>query len=394
MFEDEPIPVEFRCTGCGKRLEPILTCHDCGAGFCSETCLIRHRKHISAGPRKSDPPPKRRSPLASCALVSGVLVLSIFCCLGSCVITGGLLPKSKGIDRNGTKFANKDNHDANEKKQSENDESIAFVAKHGEPDGVETNEDAKLSSDETVKALIYDEAKIAVVFVPRNENQRQPPFTHWVLDCYRDTETNEVVDSAAAVNRLDTHKKSVVQQPLAKSNAKTKDDRPAYVPGQKLSKDTFEHFSKLYGPPDRTRTTEKDIPKTLVVSKLMIYEPENVKIVLRATSDNDSKKPVSEWKWSLSGFATLEGKLLSAKQATAALEPRCLYRTGPTEFVTKVNPPPMTGTNSKTGPPTVNIPTYLPGSSFAGNPATVNVRGYTRKDGTYVAPYTRRAPRR
>jgi len=34
------------------------------------------------------------------------------------------------------------------------------------------------------------------------------------------------------------------------------------------------------------------------------------------------------------------------------------------------------------------------GSSSYGRAKTVNVRGYTRKDGTYVRPHTRSAPRR
>jgi uncharacterized protein YraI len=49
---------------------------------------------------------------------------------------------------------------------------------------------------------------------------------------------------------------------------------------------------------------------------------------------------------------------------------------------------------------TYSPPSYTPysgssySSSYDGRPKTVSVRGYYRKNGTYVAPYMRRAPRR
>jgi hypothetical protein len=49
-------------------------------------------------------------------------------------------------------------------------------------------------------------------------------------------------------------------------------------------------------------------------------------------------------------------------------------------------------------PPTYAPPTYAPARTAAAAPAsgakTVYVRGYTKANGTYVAPYTRRAPSR
>ncbi|HEY0050235.1 MAG TPA: DUF3761 domain-containing protein, partial [Pyrinomonadaceae bacterium] len=47
--------------------------------------------------------------------------------------------------------------------------------------------------------------------------------------------------------------------------------------------------------------------------------------------------------------------------------------------------------------PSSSSPETYPRSSSGDStyrPKTVNVRGYTRRDGTYVAPYTRSAPRR
>lgn len=49
-------------------------------------------------------------------------------------------------------------------------------------------------------------------------------------------------------------------------------------------------------------------------------------------------------------------------------------------------------------PPSIRIPSYGVGRvshfSDVGNPKVVHVRGYTRKNGTYVNPYTRSLPRR
>jgi len=46
---------------------------------------------------------------------------------------------------------------------------------------------------------------------------------------------------------------------------------------------------------------------------------------------------------------------------------------------------------SNTSNPSANSYNYRPNTSTGG---TVNVKGYTRKDGTYVRPHTRSAPRR
>lgn len=57
--------------------------------------------------------------------------------------------------------------------------------------------------------------------------------------------------------------------------------------------------------------------------------------------------------------------------------------------------PNYTSYNSYTPSKTYNNPTpsynYMPSTSSGG---TVHVKGYTRKDGTYVSPHTRSAPRR
>ncbi len=48
----------------------------------------------------------------------------------------------------------------------------------------------------------------------------------------------------------------------------------------------------------------------------------------------------------------------------------------------------------ETSTPSYSAPRSSPSSDYDSRPKTVQVRGYTRNDGTYVAPHTRRAPRR
>jgi CRISPR/Cas system-associated endonuclease/helicase Cas3 len=50
-----------------------------------------------------------------------------------------------------------------------------------------------------------------------------------------------------------------------------------------------------------------------------------------------------------------------------------------------------TSTSSYTSPTVSSVSSYNTGSSSGGS---VSVKGYTRKDGTYVRPHTRSAPRR
>ena len=61
-----------------------------------------------------------------------------------------------------------------------------------------------------------------------------------------------------------------------------------------------------------------------------------------------------------------------------------------------INAQNATGTTDLSGYQPSESPSYSPSYSRAedGEERTVHVRGYTRANGTYVAPYTRRAPRR
>ena len=144
------------------------------------------------------------------------------------------------------------------------------------------------------------------------------------------------------------------------------------------TEDAWAPFVQQWGPPDSEQSNADERPIPAVVTRILFYERARLSVGFSPDAPIGAAPPYTRWVYN-GAFDTGTNRPITLDEVKRRLAGGAVPPVPPVVVQTPV--PGQTGTAQP-----------FVGSESGSGSGRVNVHGYTRSDGTYVAPHTRAAP--